>query len=65
MMIKLREHNDRGDIRNIMWIQYMLMEELYVAFPEATIYVMKPPSLPGFGNFGGVELSCRTGKIVR
>jgi HAE1 family hydrophobic/amphiphilic exporter-1 len=54
-MISLRPYKERGDVKNIDDVQNMLSEQIYLQYPEVSVYIVHPPSLPGFGNFGGAE----------
>lgn len=56
IVVSLKPHAEREGEKNIFKLRAQMNDALTKALPEAGFYMMKPPSLPGFGNFGGVEL---------
>lgn len=53
--VVLKPIPERGEIRNIDEIQAIITEHLKPV-TEGNLFLFKPPTLPGFGMIGGVEL---------
>jgi HAE1 family hydrophobic/amphiphilic exporter-1 len=53
--IKLKDHDQRGDVKDIEKIMGILQAKL-AAIPEASVFVFNMPTVPGFSNVAGFEL---------
>jgi HAE1 family hydrophobic/amphiphilic exporter-1 len=53
--VKMKPHDDRGQVRDIKQIMGMVQQQL-AGIPEANIFTFTMPTVPGFSNISGFEL---------